>query len=80
MFILDSVPKSHPISHDAVRYITSELQRRLVGQVWKLSLSYEDSRLVLRGLSETYHAKQLAQAVTSEFAGKTTVSNLIEVL
>ncbi len=60
--------------------IQATLQQRLSGRVRELSLTRTVDRLVLRGLSETYYAKQLAQTIVLEQAGPFRIENEINVV
>lgn len=65
---------------ESLRPMVIELHLRLGGRVRELSLSQFANRLVLRGQSKTYYAKQLAQEVVLSFADEALVVNEIDVL
>lgn len=65
---------------ESLRPMVIELHLRLGGRVRELSLSQFANRLVLRGQSKTYYAKQLAQEVVLSFADEAVVVNEIDVL
>jgi hypothetical protein len=59
--------------------IQANLQQRLSGRVRELSLTRTVDRIVLRGLTETYYAKQLAQTIVLEHVGPFRIENEINV-
>jgi hypothetical protein len=55
------------------------LKRRLGNRIRELRLIFQQSGLILRGRTETYYAKQIAQHVAMEHAGVPILANEIEV-
>jgi hypothetical protein len=55
------------------------LTRRLANRIHDLRLEFQQTGLVLRGWSETYHAKQIAQHAVMEFSRLPISANEIEV-
>ncbi len=49
--------------------IESYLERRLCGRIFGLHIVCSGDRVVLRGRSRTYHAKQLAQEAALDLTG-----------
>lgn len=62
-----------------VEQLDALVQRRLNGRVRDLRLLVRDQGLVLRGLTSTYYAKQLAQHAVMEVTGMLILANEIEV-
>ena len=77
--------ENRPLFHVDIRDISrldllqTQLQSRLLGQVRSFQLTVKDQGLILRGLSGTYYAKQLAQQAVMEAADLPIVANEIEV-
>jgi hypothetical protein len=55
------------------------LTRRLGSRIRELRLVFQQSGLILRGRSETYHAKQIAQHAIMELSAVPILANEIEV-
>jgi hypothetical protein len=52
-------------------WIQCNIERRLCGRIFDLYVVCFDDRIVLRGRSRTYHAKQLAQEMALDLTGGT---------
>jgi hypothetical protein len=55
------------------------LTRRLGSRIHGLRIIFEQTGVILRGRSETYHAKQIAQHAVMEFTAAPILANEIEV-
>jgi hypothetical protein len=55
------------------------LTRRLGSRIHGLRIIFEQTGVILRGRSETYHAKQVAQHAVMEFTAAPILANEIEV-
>jgi hypothetical protein len=67
-----------PTATDAER-LEGLLTRRLGSRIRGLRLVFEQTGVILRGRSETYHAKQIAQHAVMEFTAAPILANEIEV-
>lgn len=65
---------------ESVAEIEAHVAGRLCGRVRNLRLALHDGGLVLKGLAQTYHAKQLAQHAVMEATDLPIVANEIEVI
>jgi len=60
-----------PIEDSLADRLESHITRRSRGQIRDLHVSLVGGRIVLRGRSRTYHAKQLAQEAVLDVTGGT---------
>ena len=65
---------------DGIAHIEACVQSRLNGRIRNLRIEVSDQGLVLRGHTETYHAKQLAQHAVLEACELPILANEIEVI
>lgn len=65
--------------HTDVLHLEAKLKNQLRGRVRNLRVFVHNNGLILRGLSRTYHAKQLAQEAVLELPGLPLVANEIQV-
>jgi hypothetical protein len=64
---------------EALQELEAHLQSELIGRVRDLRLIRRDEGLVLRGLTHTYHAKQLVLSAVLKASPLPVVANEIEV-
>lgn len=67
-----------PIASEKDR-LESLLKSRLGNRIRRLDVEVRDAGIVLRGRSETYHTKQLAQHAAMEYSQLPILANDIEV-
>lgn len=67
------------VSFEELARVEAHVKSRLDGRVRRLRLSVRGSGLVLRGTSESYYVKQLAQHAAMEVSELPILANEIEV-
>jgi len=68
------------VEDDLAERVEGHITRRAGGQIRDLHVSLRDDRIILRGRSRTYHAKQLAQEAALDLTGgRPTLANEIVV-
>ncbi len=65
---------------EAIEKVESQVQARLAGRVRNFRVELADHGLVLRGFSESYYAKQLAQHAVMQATPLRIVANEIQVV
>jgi hypothetical protein len=74
--VVESVDAKSPPGLDALE---NRLQARLSGRIRGLRILLRDSGIVLRGVAQTYHAKQIAQHAIMAETTVAILANEIEV-
>ncbi len=68
------------MTHESLNRIEEQIRRQLTGRVRDLRIVLHRRKLILRGRSHTYYAKQLAQQAVMEAFTLPLEANEIEVL